>query len=253
PGCSLAWRGRLCSSITCLRVPPPPSSPPGLPGPAASVSARSARSDSVPWPALRAPPPFAPARLTPLPDGNSGKAEAEEVVPVRRRVPDAVRRLAVDAVVVPTAAPVHSDRAPKKNDLTRAGKLEGRDEMTRAEWPSQQSHHPLSKNLPFLRIVVVGAPLPHITVHVAQAQFIRRVRAHPRGASEVLSLWRVAERIIAVEVGLIGGEVVARLVEVEVVGTLFLRSGPSPTSVFPFRFRRQAVQIATVSHFFIQL
>src|SRR5262245_19609279 len=55
------------------------------------------------------------------------------------------------------------------------------------------------------------SPLRHVAVHVAQAQLIRWVRANPRGSSEVLSLGRVAGRIIAVEVGLIGGEVVARL------------------------------------------
>src|SRR5262245_44018064 len=46
-------------------------------------------------------------------------------------------------------------------------------------------------------------PLPHVAVHVAQPQFIRWVGANPRGASKELSLWRLAERKVAVEVGLI--------------------------------------------------
>src|SRR5262249_26218007 len=77
--------------------------------------------------------------------------------------------------------------------------------------------------------------------------------ANPRGASEVLSLRRDAERRIVVEVGLIGREVVGWLLKVEVEGTLCFRSGPSSTSVFPLRLTRQAVQIATPRLFFIQL
>src|SRR5262249_34868169 len=48
-------------------------------------------------------------------------------------------------------------------------------------------------------------------------------------------------------------QVVGRLVEVEIEGTLCFRSSPSSASVFPLRLRRQAVQIATLSLFFIQL
>src|SRR5262249_18766389 len=36
-------------------------------------------------------------------------------------------------------------------------------------------------------------------------------------------------------------------------GTFFLRSGPSPTSIFPLRLRRQSVQEATTALFFVQL
>src|SRR5262249_5608570 len=97
------------------------------------------------------------------------------------------------------------------------------------------------------------SPLRHIALHVAQAQFIRRGRANPRWTSEILFIRRGAERIVAVEVGLIGGEVVARLGEEKVIRTFFHRSGPAPTCTFPLRFRRQAVQIATRSLFFIQL
>ena len=53
---------------------------------------------------------FRPVKL-PLSARSSGKSEAQVVVPVRRRVPVAVRRLAVGAVVVPAAAPVHPVRA----------------------------------------------------------------------------------------------------------------------------------------------
>src|SRR5438876_309109 len=43
---------------------------------------------------------------------SSGQAEAEVVVPVRRRVPGAVRRAAVLGIVVPAAAPPPPPRLP---------------------------------------------------------------------------------------------------------------------------------------------
>src|SRR5262249_26057431 len=93
----------------------------------------------------------------PLPDGNSGKTEAEVVAPVRRRDAQTVRRHAGHAEGEPVAAP----------------------------------HHPE----PFLALALGGGgPLQHVAVHVGQSQLIRRIRANPRGSSEVLSLRRVAER-----------------------------------------------------------
>src|SRR5262249_42608245 len=78
-----------------------------------------------------------------------------------------------------------------------------------------------------------GGPLPHVAVHVAQPQFIRRVRANSRGSSEGLSLRRLAEWVIAGEVGLIGGEGVARLVEVGMERTLCFSSCRSAATIVP--------------------
>src|SRR5207245_1847358 len=114
----------------------------------------------------------------------------EVVVPVRRRAPEAARRLAAEAGVVPAAAPAHPVRA-----------------------------------------LLIGAPLPHVAMHVAQPQFVRWVGAYPRWPLEVLPLRRLAERRVAVEVRLLGRQVVRRLSEVEVVRTFFFRSSPSPTSI----------------------
>src|SRR5271163_4543497 len=54
----------------------------------------------------------------PLTARSSGKSETDVVVPVRRRVPVAVRRLAVGPVVVPAAAPVHPVRALQPPTVT---------------------------------------------------------------------------------------------------------------------------------------
>src|SRR5262249_1776465 len=95
--------------------------------------------------------------------------------------------------------------------------------------------------------------LPYIPMHIAQAQFIGRVRAHPRRPLQVRTLRCLAERRVAMEVRLLGREIVGRPVEVEVIRTFFQGSSPVPTSIFPFRLRWQAVQITTPTLFFIQL
>ena len=91
---------------------------------------------------------------------------------------------------------------------------------------------------------VDDAPLSHVAVHVAQAQLVWRIGSHPRSSLQEFPLLHGAERPPAVEVRLSEVRYVGRLVEVEVVGTFFLRSRPVPTGVFPFRLRRQAVHIA---------
>src|SRR5262249_11905678 len=97
------------------------------------------------------------------------------------------------------------------------------------------------------------APLPHVAMHVVQSQFVRRIRAHFRRPTQGWPLLAIAEWMLTVEIRLLRGQVVGRFVEVEVVRTLFLRSGPSSTSVFPLRLTRQAVQIATSLFFCVQL
>src|SRR4051812_32836977 len=72
-----------------------------------------------------------------LPDGNSGKPEPGVVVPDRRRAPIAVRRPALRAGAEPATAPEYPGRA--------------------------------------LLFVQVGAPLPHVAMHVAQPKFVRWV------------------------------------------------------------------------------
>src|SRR5262249_25455462 len=101
------------SRLTALRSNRPPRSRPLRP----------------PLRAQRPPSPLAPLAPTPPaglryglrrrslvlallgPDGNSGKSEAEVVVPDRRREPVAVRRPAVGAEAAPAAAPAHPVRA----------------------------------------------------------------------------------------------------------------------------------------------
>src|SRR5262249_14156511 len=134
--------------------------------------------------------------------------------PERRRVPVADRRLAAGAVVNIAAAAVHPVRAPREG---------------------------------------IGTPLPYIPMHIAQAQLVSWVRAHPRGPPEILPLRCLAEGVVAVEVRLLGGQVVGGHGEVEVIRTFFFRSGPSPASIFPLGLRRQAIQISTTTLFFVQL
>ena len=71
-------------------------------------------------------------RLAPQLRRSSGKTQAEVVVPVRRRVRVAVRRLAVRAVVVPATAPVHPVRGP--GPLTAA--------CCSTLWRNRQLHSP---------------------------------------------------------------------------------------------------------------
>src|SRR5207244_894446 len=95
------------------------------------------------------------------------------------------------------------------------------------------------------RSVEVVAPLPDVAVHVVQPELVRGVRTHRRRPPKIGALRRLARGIVAVEVGLRGGEVVGRLVEVEVERAFLLGSGPTPTGIFPFRLTRQAVQPST--------
>src|SRR5690349_5142239 len=135
-------------------------------------------------PSLRAPPPFAallPALLAT--ERNPGKSEALDAAPVVRRVPAAVRHPAVGAVAEPAAAPEHPARAP------------------------------------FL--VEVLTPLPHVAMHVAQAQLVRRIRTDLGRPPQIGPLVCLACRIIAVEVRLLRGQVVGRLGKVEVEGTFY--------------------------------
>src|SRR5262249_962701 len=64
-------------------------------------------------------------------------------------------------------------------------------------------------------------PLRHVAVHVAPPQLVRWVRADSRCSIQVLPLRRLAEGEVAVEVRLLQGQVVGRVVEVEVVRTFF--------------------------------
>jgi hypothetical protein len=129
---------------------------------------------------LRAPRVFALACRPGCRTGNSGKTEAEVAAPKRQPEPGPSPRPADLAADVPAAAPDHPDRA-------------------------------------LLRIEQVGAPLPYVTVHVAQPQLVRGIRADPCWSLQVFPLRRLAERKIAVEVGLLGRQVVGRLIEVEVI------------------------------------
>src|SRR5262249_25633046 len=102
-------------------------------------------------------------------------------------------------------------------------------------------------------LVEFGTPVPDVAVHVVEAQPVRPVRPHLRRPRQVRTLSRRAERILTVEVGLVGREGVRRPVEIEVAGTVSLGSGPSATGVFPFRFCRQAVPPATTALSLVQL
>src|SRR5262249_39782943 len=151
------------------------------------------------------PPLQAPRTL--LARRNSGEPEAAGAVYVRLRHPVAPRRPA--ATVEPAAAPEHPEhpvRAPREGGLT---------------------------------------PLPGVAVPVVATKSVGLVRAHFRRAPQPLALRGVAGGFIAVEVGLLGGEVVGRLLEVEVEGAVLFRRGPSSTSILPFLLGRQAVQPST--------
>src|SRR6516162_7688867 len=142
------------------------------------------RSDSDRWPPLRAARAFDLACRPGCRTGNSGKPKAENAAPGVRRAPDAVRRAAALGIARIAGAPEHPERG-------------------------------------LLRIVQVGAPLPHVAVHVVQPQLVRWIRTDPRCKSQVLPLRRLAGRPVAVEVRLLGGQVVGRLVQVEVIRTFF--------------------------------
>src|SRR5262249_40629765 len=64
-------------------------------------------------------------------------------------------------------------------------------------------------------------PLPHVAVHVAQAQLVRGIGPHPCRPLPGWPTPRLAVRNGADEVRLLGGQVVGRLVQVEVIRTLF--------------------------------
>src|SRR5262249_12407708 len=116
----------------------------------------------------------------------------------------AVRRPAVPGVVVPAAAAEHAGRGP---------------------WLKR-----------------VFAPLPDVAVHVVEAQTVGLVRTDLRGPLQVWSLGRTAIRIPSIKIGGRRGQRVRRLVEIEMVRTVFWRSSPSPTSILPFCLGRQAIQ-----------
>ena len=139
-----------------------------------------------------------------LPDGNSGKPEAEEAVPVRRRVP--------------SCGPPPGSRS-RRGSSSRPGSPGPSPPETRGRC-TIATRCRACRTTPACSVgtrrPALGAPGTSPSAHCRTE--------------------------LAVEVGLLGGQVVGRFVEVEVVRTFFLRSGPSSTSIFPFRLRRQAVQ-----------
>src|SRR5262249_43516713 len=105
-----------------------------------------------------------------LAGGDCEGADAQAGGPGRGPAPEAARRPAGGAAAEPAAAPEHPGRAP--------------------------------------RLEVILAPLPDVAVHVVDAEPVRFIPAHLGGPLEVPGLGRVARGVIAVEVGLFGGEVV---------------------------------------------
>src|SRR5262249_6273432 len=79
------------------------------------------------------------------------------------------------------------------------------------------------------------SPLPHVTVHVVQAQLVRLVRTDLGGSPEGVA-----------EVSLSRGELVGGLLEGEVERALLLRVRSAPAGVFPLLLRRQAIHPATI-------
>src|ERR1700722_12591707 len=126
---------------------------------------------------------------------NSGQAEAQDDEAKRRRAFLAtVRRPAAPGAVAPAAAPEHPVRAPL-----------------------------------FIKVL---APLPHVAVHVIQAQPIWWIRTYLARALQAAAL----------EIGLLLGQGLRRLLQVEVECALCLVSHRSATAgVFPLFLRRQAI------------
>src|SRR5262249_18087838 len=90
---------------------------------------------------------------------------------------------------------------------------------------------------------------PDVSVEIVDTKSVRFVRARFGRTPQIFALVRAHFRplpripvIAGVEVGVDGREVVSRLVEVEIEGTVFLRPSPAPTSIFPFLFRGQSIQ-----------
>jgi len=88
------------------------------------------------------------------PGRDCGEADAQEADPDARLDVVAVRRAAADSVDVPTAAPDHPVRAAALEE--------------------------------------VRAPLKDVTMHVVDSESVRFVRAHFRGAFQILPLGRIA-------------------------------------------------------------
>src|SRR5262249_35479174 len=82
----------------------------------------------------------------PLPDGNSGKSEAEPWGMLRRLARAADRRLAILAGEQIAVSPVDPLRARGRDNQISAGKVGGCEERTLAKWFTQQSHQTRSQN-----------------------------------------------------------------------------------------------------------
>src|SRR4051812_17083076 len=121
----------------------------------------SARCDSTPFGGV-ASAPLMPACLARLQRQEPRPGGPEVPGPVARRDPVAVRRTAVPAVAAPAPAAEHAVRGPL--------------------------------------LIEVLAPPAHVTVHVIQAEPVRRVRADGAGALQVGAFGRLAGRMIAVEI-----------------------------------------------------
>src|SRR4051812_43157827 len=89
-----------------------------------------------------------------LPRRNEGNAKAQVEAPVRRQEPGPGRRPAELDRIVPTAAPAHPDRA-------RGG-------------PQRVARTIRAVIL----VVLVGAPLPYVTVHVEKAPGVCHLRPY---------------------------------------------------------------------------
>src|SRR5262249_14637866 len=176
---------------------------------------------------LPAVAPAASAPGTPTPPltslvRNCRDAEAQVAVPARRRVPAAVRRPAVPAVVAPAAAPAHPDRAIVRTLRILLGAF-----------------------TIVVFAVPVGTPLPDVAVHVQQAQRVGlAVLADRVGARGLFAILSVAVGKDRIEVGLACAERVGGSLEMEGElrpGLVVFENRPSSASVFPLRFARQAV------------
>src|SRR5689334_9973801 len=117
-------------------------------------------------------PPLAPGRTLPASGQNSGEAEGDVMVGEARLLMPPVRRLTSQAEAGPTPAPDQGGRAP---------------------------------------VLGVVEPLPDVTMHVVDPQTVRSIRAHFRRPREIEPLRGITLRMIAIEVGLLGGKVVGRI------------------------------------------
>src|SRR5262245_10270057 len=191
-GSSMTWPAAAALPVPGVAAPPDstasgliPSCSDPLPSVSGAASARRSvphrRADAAPLTETNQRDLVLARTADPLPDGNSGKTETQAAVPERRQF----RREAVRRPAVGAAL------APAAAPAHPARALEG-----------------------------VG-PLPYVAVHVAQAQLVRGIGPHPCWPLEVRPLRCLGVRSVAVEVRLLGGQVVGRLIKVEVIRTLF--------------------------------